>query len=232
MVWVARYGNYTYLYIFKTRNHSVNLQKIFFHRYHLGTVAFGSLIITICRVIRVILEYIDQKLKKWDNEVTKCLLCCCKCLFWCLETFLRFMSQNAYIMCAIHGKPFCSSARDAFNLLMRNFLRVVALDKVTEFLFFLTKLLVTIGMGAATYFYFTNEKFGVQLHYVQVPVVIIMIGTYLIASVFFGVYSMAVDTLFLCFCKSFPDFWITFFRFSNLTIFFLISTKHLNYNYL
>ena len=102
-------------------------------------------------------------------------------------------------MCAIHGKGFCSSARDAFNLLMRNFLRVVALDKVTEFLFFLTKVLVTLGMGAVTYVYFTSDTAPVQLHYVQVPVVIVMIGTYLIGSVFFGVYSMAVDTLFLCF---------------------------------
>lgn len=167
----------------------------------MGTVAFGALIITICRVIRVILEYIDEKLKKWDNEVTRCILCCMKCFFWCLERFLRFLSKNAYIMCAIHGKPFCSSARDAFNLLMRNFLRVVALDKVTEFLFFLTKILVTVGMGAITYVYFTSEKFENSLNYVQVPVVIVMFGTYLIASVFFGVYSMAVDTLFLCFCK-------------------------------
>lgn len=85
---------------------------------------------------------------------------------------------------------------------MRNFLRVVALDKVTEFLFFLTKILVTAGMGATTYVYFVREEYDEKLHYVQVPVVIVMIGTWLIASVFFGVYSMAVDTLFLCFCKS------------------------------
>lgn len=104
-------------------------------------------------------------------------------------------------MCAIHGKPFCSSARDAFNLLMRNFLRVVALDKVTEFLFFLTKILVTVGMGFVTYLYFSSEKFDGKLNYVAVPVAIVMFGTYLIASVFFAVYSMAVDTLFLCFCK-------------------------------
>lgn len=140
-------------------------------------------------------------MKKWDNEVTRCILCCMKCFFWCLERFLRFLSKNAYIMCAIHGKPFCTSARDAFNLLMRNFLRAVALDKVTEFLLFLTKIMVTVGMGALTYVYFTSEKFEDELNYIQVPVVIVMFGTYLIASVFFGVYSMAVDTLFLCFCK-------------------------------
>lgn len=84
---------------------------------------------------------------------------------------------------------------------MRNFLRVVALDKVTEFLFFLTKILVTVGMGAVTYVYFTSEAYVEKLNYVQVPVVIVMFVTYLIASVFFGVYSMAVDTLFLCFLE-------------------------------
>lgn len=108
----------------------------FLFRYHLGTVAFGALIIAIVRVIRVILEYIDHKLKKFDNPFTRCLMCFCKCCFWCLESFLKFINKNAYIMCAIHGKSFCTSARDAFSLLMRNIVRVVVLDKVTD-LFYL-----------------------------------------------------------------------------------------------
>lgn len=179
-------------------------------RYHLGTLAFGSLIITICRIIRAILEYIDRKLKKFDNDVTRAILCCCKCFFWCLESFLKFINKNAYIMCAIHGKNFCGSAKDAFNLLMRNILRVVALDKVTDFLFFLSKILITIGMGALTYFYFDrSDLVQHQLHYNQVPVVIVMIGTYLITWTFFDVYSMAVDTLFLCFCKLKISFYVT-----------------------
>lgn len=33
-------------------------------------------------------------------------------------------------MCAIHGKNFCASAKDAFMLLMRNIVRVFVLDKV------------------------------------------------------------------------------------------------------
>lgn len=33
-------------------------------------------------------------------------------------------------MCAVHGKNFCASAKDAFNLLMRNVIRVVVIDKV------------------------------------------------------------------------------------------------------
>lgn len=100
-------------------------------RYHIGTLAFGSLIIAICRIIRLVLEYIDHKLKKYDNEITRAIMCCLKCFFWCLEKFLKFINKNAYIMCAIHGKNFCASAKDAFGLLMRNILRVFVLDKVS-----------------------------------------------------------------------------------------------------
>ncbi|CAG9762843.1 unnamed protein product [Ceutorhynchus assimilis] len=174
-------------------------------RYHLGTLAFGSLIIAICRMIRLCLEYLDRKLKKYDNEITKAIMCCLKCFFWCLENFLKFINKNAYIMCAIHGKNFCGSAKDAFMLLMRNIVRVFVLDKVTDFLFFLSKLLVTVGIGAVAYLFFATNMISFmdnsQLNYGEVPVIIIMIVTYLIASLFFSVYSMAVDTLFLCFLE-------------------------------
>lgn len=169
--------------------------------YHLGTIAFGSLILAICRLIRLILEYIDRKLKKYDSSVTRAILCCMKCFFWLLESFLRFLSQNAYIMCAIHGKNFCSSAKDAFNLTMRNFLRVVTLDKVTDFLFFMSKLLITGGAGVATYFFLLNNPSIIRLHYNAVPTTIVAIIAFLVTSVFFSVYSMAVDTLFLCFLE-------------------------------
>lgn len=72
-------------------------------------------------------------------------------------------------------------------------------------LLFLAKLLVTGIVGVTAYTAFTNADFNVvdakDLHYALVPVIFIAIGTYFIASVFFGVYSMAVDTLFLCFRK-------------------------------
>ncbi|XP_053600739.1 choline transporter-like 2 isoform X2 [Plodia interpunctella] len=178
-------------------------------RYHMGTVALGSLIIAIVRIIRVILEYIDQKLKKFDNAFTRAVLCCCKCFFWCLENFLKFINKNAYIMCAVHGTNFCASARDAFSLLMRNIVRVVVLDKVADFIFFLSKLLLSIGVGFAVYYFLDGEvvskitggKHSLYLHNNYIPAVFLGIITYIIGSIFFQVYSMAVDTLFLCFLE-------------------------------
>uniref|UniRef100_A0A8C7DD57 Choline transporter-like protein n=1 Tax=Oncorhynchus kisutch TaxID=8019 RepID=A0A8C7DD57_ONCKI len=144
-------------------------------RYHTGSLAFGSLILSIIQIIRVLLEYIDHKLQGTQNKCTKFLLCCLKCCFWCLEKFIKFINRNAYIMVAIYGKNFCTSAKDAFFLLMRNMIRVAVLDKVTDFLLFLGKLLI-VGLT-------------------------VVVGSYLIAHGFFSVYAMCVDTLFLCFLE-------------------------------
>jgi choline transporter-like protein 2/4/5 len=40
-----------------------------------------------------------------------------------------------------------------------------------------------------------------ELNYYFVPVIIITLGAYFIADIFFGVYEMGVDTLFLCFLE-------------------------------
>uniref|UniRef100_A0A8C8BMW3 Choline transporter-like protein n=1 Tax=Otus sunia TaxID=257818 RepID=A0A8C8BMW3_9STRI len=141
-------------------------------RYHTGSLAFGALILAIVQLIRVILEYLDHKLKGTQNSFTRFLLCCLKCCFWCLEKFLKFINRNAYIMIAIYGKNFCTSAKEAFFLLMRNVVRIPV---------------------------FAQE--APTLNYYWVPLLTVIIGSYLVAHGFFSVYAMCVDTLFLCFCK-------------------------------
>uniref|UniRef100_A0A8C1TB51 Choline transporter-like protein n=1 Tax=Cyprinus carpio TaxID=7962 RepID=A0A8C1TB51_CYPCA len=174
-------------------------------RYHTGSLAFGSLILAIVQIIRVLLEYIDHKLKA-ENKFAKFLLCCLKCCFWCLEKFIKFINRNAYIMVAIYGKNFCRSARDAFFLLMRNVIRVVVLDKVTDFILFLGKLLIVGLVGIFAFFFFSGQTDAFKdaapsLHYYWVPILTVLVGSYLIAHGFFSVYAMCVDTLFLCFCE-------------------------------
>ncbi|XP_058381687.1 choline transporter-like protein 2 isoform X2 [Diceros bicornis minor] len=175
-------------------------------RYHTGSLAFGSLILAIVQIIRVILEYLDQRLKAAKNKFAKFLMTCLKCCFWCLEKFIRFLNRNAYIMIAIYGTNFCTSARNAFFLLMRNIIRVAVLDKVTDFLFLLGKLLIVGSVGILAFFFFTHRIRIVQdtappLNYYWVPILTVIVGSYLIAHGFFSVYGMCVDTLFLCFCE-------------------------------
>uniref|UniRef100_A0A8C4ZVN9 Choline transporter-like protein n=1 Tax=Gadus morhua TaxID=8049 RepID=A0A8C4ZVN9_GADMO len=175
-------------------------------RYHTGSLAFGALILAVVQFFRIGLEYLDHKLKGSHNAFTRFLLCCLKCCLWCLERFIKFMNRNAYIMIAIYGKNFCTSAKDALFLLMRNVVRVAVLDKVTDFLLFLGKLLISGSVGVLAFFFFTRKIPVIQeevpsLNYYWVPLLTVIFGSYLVAHGFFNVYAMCVDTLFLCFCE-------------------------------
>ncbi|CAH1786106.1 unnamed protein product [Owenia fusiformis] len=177
-------------------------------RYHLGSLAFGSLLIAIIQMIRVALEYLDAKLKGSENRIAKFFMKCLKCFFWCLEKFMRFLNKNAYILIAVYGENFCTSAKNAFFLIMRNILRVAVVDKVTDFLLFISKLVVVAATGVLGFFFFSGQipiealnSYVPTLNFYLVPVIIITIGSYVIASCFFSVYSMGVDTLFMCFLE-------------------------------
>ncbi|PNJ03428.1 LOW QUALITY PROTEIN: SLC44A4 isoform 1 [Pongo abelii] len=177
-------------------------------RYHTGSLAFGALILTLVQIARVILEYIDHKLRGVQNPVARCIMCCFKCCLWCLEKFIKFLNRNAYIMIAIYGKNFCVSAKNAFMLLMRNIVRVVVLDKVTDLLLFFGKLLVVGGVGVLSFFFFSGRIPGLDkdfksphLNYYWLPIMTSILGAYVIASGFFSVFGMCVDTLFLCFLE-------------------------------
>ena len=73
--------------------------------------------------------------------------------------FMRFLNRNAYIMCAMKGSNFCVSAKDAFNLLMRNIVRVVVLNGIVNFLLFIGKLVIVVGVGTLSYFFFRYHSY-------------------------------------------------------------------------
>ncbi|KAG8507897.1 Choline transporter-like protein 5, partial [Galemys pyrenaicus] len=187
-------------------------------RYHTGSIAFGALILAIVQFFKCIIEYVDRHIKianhnrfKYhligaQNNFARFLQCCLTCCFWCLDKAVKFLNRNAYVMIAIYGKNFCISARDAFNLLMRNILKVAVVDKLTDFVLLLGKILVAGCIGTLAFFLFTQRipvivEGPTTLNYYWVPLLTVILGSYLIAHGFFSVYAMCIETIFLCFCK-------------------------------
>ena len=87
--------------------------------WHLGTAAFGSLIIAIIEFIRAIVAYVQKKAKDSGNKVAQYLLCTIQCCLWCMEKCMKFINKNAYIQTAIFGVSFCPAAKKAFFLIAR-----------------------------------------------------------------------------------------------------------------
>uniref|UniRef100_A0A8C6DHF3 Choline transporter-like protein n=1 Tax=Moschus moschiferus TaxID=68415 RepID=A0A8C6DHF3_MOSMO len=175
-------------------------------RYHTGSLAFGSLILAIIQMFRLILEYLDKRLQKAQSNISKFLKCCLRCCFWCLEKAVKFLNRNAYVMMAIYGKNFCKSARDAFNLLMRNILKIAVMDRVTDFVLILGKILVAGCIGVLAFLLFTKRlpviiEGPTSLNYYWVPLLTVIVGSYIVAHGFFSVYAMCIETIFICFCE-------------------------------
>ncbi|VDM18234.1 unnamed protein product, partial [Hydatigera taeniaeformis] len=178
--------------------------------YNTGSLALGSILITIFWFLRACLLRIERRLKTANNELAKFFLRCLCCYFWCLEKFLRFLNKNAYIMIAIYGHGFCHSAKDAFQLILRNVVRVFVVEKITDYILIVGKLAVSAAASCVAYFYLSGifgDRLSImpeqklQLNYIFVPILVIAIGSFLVAKAFFSVYEMGVDTIFICVCE-------------------------------
>jgi len=175
---------------------SKSVGRLTFH--HIGTVAFGSFIITLVKIPRYILMYIQQKCDGSESLIAKACLKCCICCLWCLEKLLKFLNQNAYTITAIEGKSFCPAAKRAFGIIASNVLRVAAINSVGAFVLFLGKVGVMAATCAISVLWLKSNE---DLHFFAVPVLLVTLVAYLIADCFLTVYEMVIDTLLLCFCE-------------------------------
>uniref|UniRef100_T1KMQ2 Choline transporter-like protein n=1 Tax=Tetranychus urticae TaxID=32264 RepID=T1KMQ2_TETUR len=92
---------------------------------HLIRNSINLPLLAIFRVIRFDIETVYEKCKMYtDNAFAKAIMWTCRCCFWMLEKFMRFLNTNAYIMIAVHGQSFLPAAKEAFFLLLRNVVRV------------------------------------------------------------------------------------------------------------
>jgi choline transporter-like protein 2/4/5 len=167
-------------------------------RYHLGTAAFGSLIIALTKMVRAFVTTLQKKAKALDNKVGQALLCCCQCCLWCFEKLIKFLNKNAYIQTAIFGTPFCKSAREAFHLIMRNAGKIASITYVSTLILFVGKVFISAATTGAGYVYM-DYKMTDQLYSTAGPCILIFCLSYFIAGMFMSVFDMSTSTILQCF---------------------------------
>lgn len=167
-------------------------------RYHLGSAAFGSFIITLLVVVNWILGFIHKRVKNSTGSVGDFLMKCLRCCFWCFENAIRFINSNAYIEIAIIGEGFCSSAQRALKIIVSNSLRLAAINSIGDFTLFLGKV-GTVAVVAVVGIEILATRSDVI--YPWLPITLSCIIAFIIASCLIGVYELCIDTIFICFCE-------------------------------
>lgn len=128
--------------------------------YHCGSIAFGSLIIAIIELIRIIFEFCDRQYQQLDanSVVRKVVSCCIRCCLACLDCCLKYLTDNAYIQVAISSESFCPAAFKAFFLILRHADRFMSMAMVDWIMIMLGKGTIISASGAAT-FYITKQYY-------------------------------------------------------------------------
>jgi len=82
----------------------------------LGSLAFGSLIVTVLEIVRLLLNVARNNANAEGHPVEACLACCAECFVGCIEGMVQYFNRYAYIEIALYGKPYIRAAKDTWNL--------------------------------------------------------------------------------------------------------------------
>ncbi|GLT83357.1 hypothetical protein SLE2022_016500 [Rubroshorea leprosula] len=177
-------------------------------RYSLGSVALGSLIVSFVESIRFILESIRRKLKvggatphSWFGKIAfHTSQACLRCVEWTI----RSVNRNAYIMIAITGKSFCKSSAIATELIINNILRIGRVNVIGDVILTLGKLCVSLSSAVFAFLMLDAHRYRSSHNRVSSPLfpVLVCWGLgYIVATLFFAVVEMSIDTIILSFCQ-------------------------------
>lgn len=171
-------------------------------RYHLGSIALGSLIVSGIKVLRLLFKRLESLTERATNSTyTLCNSAgkVFQIFLWIFQKIILYINTNTYVEIALTGKSFAHSARRAFMVLTCNSLRVATVNSVGDFLIFLSKVLIvliTLWTGAKLV-----EDRQSELNYVWSPLLVSGVSAFFVAHCFLSVYEMAIDSLLLCFCE-------------------------------
>ncbi|KAK7833485.1 choline transporter protein 1 [Quercus suber] len=177
-------------------------------RYGLGSIALGSLIVSFVESIRFMLESIRRKLKVSSTTphsyIGKAAFHSSRFCFRCIEWTIKSVNRNAYIMIAITGKSFCKASAIATELIINNILRIGRVNVIGDVILFLGKLCVSLSSALFAFLMLDTHKYRSAHNKISSPVfpVVVCWGLgYVVATLFFAVVEMSIDTIILSFCQ-------------------------------
>jgi hypothetical protein len=173
---------------------STSIRNVF--RYHAGSLAFGSFILAVVQFIRYFMMYLEKQAQAQKNKVMVMILKVLQCCMWCLENCIKFLNANAYIQVALMGTNFCSSAKAAFQLILRNIIRFGVVTSVAWIVEWIGYGFITILTALVGYLLLK------QMHPEStpiMPVIMFLAIGYLVGKLFMALFRMAVASSLQCF---------------------------------
>jgi hypothetical protein len=168
---------------------------------HIGSVAFGALIIAIIEFIKYLFTYIHAKMKSAHVAGGAAGFCmsCVGCCLDCFERFVRFINAHAYIQIAMTGENFCKAAEESFFLVARFAFSLGFVHGIGSVFVFIGTIFITLISTFLGWLILTRELSD-QVFSSFGPTLVFFVVSYVIGSNFMSIYGMSADTIIHCFC--------------------------------
>ena len=119
-----------------------------------------------------------------------------RCCLACFDRFIRYLNRNAYIYMAISSEGFCSSALNAFILILKNSVKFGFVDGIADVFMFLAKFFIS---GLTTFVSVWTIKGMTEVESIYLPLIVIFVLTYMISSVFIAIFDTGSNTILQCY---------------------------------
>eukprot|EP01084_Bolivina_argentea_P154687 269614_1 len=169
-------------------------------RYHIGSLAFGALIVTLITILRGFFDYMFRKTLHAENPVSKCIRCMVSCCLHCFECILNRLNKNGFIFTSIFGTAFCYSSYCSLQLMVENANKIILITGISKYTHEFGRFVISLlNTGIALLVMKYNTYFENNLESCLFPCIIIFIITFIVSSLFMNVLNVGVQTIFLCF---------------------------------
>jgi len=129
--------------------------------YALGSICFGSLIVSILKTMRMVARMVANS--SGNSAFGRIIALCCLCILQCIENLVRYFNEWAYAYIGMYEKDFSTSASKVWDLLRTNGWDAVANDIFTDMVIFIPPLvtgLVVAGLVALSAYYLVHWSGG------------------------------------------------------------------------
>jgi solute carrier family 44 (choline transporter-like protein), member 2/4/5 len=181
--------------------------------FHTGTIAVGSLLIAIVSTIRWFVQWLQAQLMRQYSQhestyipvnIRLAIDCIIQCLLRSMQTILEIVTHYSYIFAAVKGESFAESGRQVFSLILKYTTLLASVSVMTNSVIAICKMSVCVASCFCYYaIIISSDQFapgGENTIYSPIAsIVICFLLSYLIASGFFNTFSVAVDTILICY---------------------------------
>jgi len=164
------------------------------YRYHWGTMVFGSFIIALATMPRLILEYVLAQTGEAEdaNALTRCLIWSVRCFVYCLEKCVKAMTDLAFVNVAISGRNLCAAGARTVELLAKYPVQMM-LDKMASVALKVLACLLVPSMLVVSAFMMVPKAEAAGI-----CALVVACNSVLITRMAVGVYDVSLTALFMC----------------------------------